>query len=77
MCHLSPYPPCPPFPWEKGGTIREKRWHVQFLIIRAFKLQGSGLWWRLRCEYVWGEPEGLLKTGFPFGVSTHQPLGRE
>ena len=30
-----------------------------------------------RRVYIAAMPEDLLMTGFPFGVSTHQPLGRE
>ena len=37
----------------------------------GFRVQGSGLWWQLRCNIYGAMPEGKWIAGFPFGISNH------
>ena len=35
------------------------------------RVQGSGLWWQLRCNIYGAMPEGKWIAGFPFRISNH------
>ena len=39
--------------------------------VSGFGVQGSGLWWQLRCNIYGAMPEGKWIAGFPFGISNH------
>ena len=43
----------------------------------GFRVQGSGLWWQLRCNIYRAMPEGKGIAGFTFGISKHCPPDRK
>ena len=69
--------PLPPFPWERGVRYEKNAgtYNSSSSLLSNFRVQGCG--GGFAANMYGAMPEGLLMTGFPFGVSTHQPLSRK
>ena len=49
------------------------KWNVNGVKGSGFRVQGSGLWWRLRRKYIWGDARRFAGGRFP---SYRQPSPR-